>query len=494
MSNRFILLDDDQRSRSPIISSKRSRQNLSKKATSTISIAFSSDSDGTVCPNCSLLQLSKCVTLLVSIEELKLNVECDGTCLAVNDSLGEFVNSFYSLVDNFEHLKVNTLEHFVKNFKVLSETIFPQYGGSYKFLGRVLETFIELDDERKDRVIRLINVLLDILIQGKVKEVENMLTKKSLVKRNLVSYVCRTGNINSVLGVLQIYHKLLKLGIEIRDLLPPFMKDLVPELDALSTSMSQLELHRNFCSIARSLIRNTPYDQSIEAKEIVKKEFKPGCTDVTDDLYIYYNKKCEQLMHFVFVDRFILGIVNPFKSLVYDQKFLTLEDTDWRFHLADKWVNLNGELDEKSDLKLRKDYTTSEGQNSTVTEVCRLDDSDSDKMSKESDKAPFYDEVKVACINSQFTVAKEHALKYWKPVSLNNRRFDANLVGSEWPALYESVCCIVLEYNRAKKFKSRKRNEDFAKLVGKCTICGAVHTYRIASNPFDEIDETDGVR
>ena len=89
-----------------------------------------------------------------------------------------------------------------------------------------------------------------------------------------------------------------------------------------------------------------------------------------------------------------------------------MEDTEWRFHLVDKWTNLYEEVDEKSDLLVRRDVATRERQNSTINEVCRLDDSDSDDMSKESDKAPFYDEVKVACINFQFTVAKEHALKY----------------------------------------------------------------------------------
>ena len=86
-------------------------------------------------------------------------------------------------------------------------------------------------------------------------------------------------------------------------------------------------------------------------------------------------------------------------------------------------------------------------------------------------------------------IEKNNIMRYWKPVSNEKRKFEANLVASEWPLKYKSVCTVVLEYNRAKKFNSRKRNDPFAKLVGSCTICSATHTFYIQENPFDEIVE-----
>ena len=94
------------------------------------------------------------------------------------------------------------------------------------------------------------------------------------------------------------------------------------------------------------------------------------------------------------------------------------------------------------------------------------------------------EESKNSVIETAFLIKQAKIIKYWNPVSLQDRKFHAHLVGSEWPRMYKSVCCVVLEYNRAKKYQSRKRKDDFAKLVGVCSICEASHTFRITENPF----------
>ena len=103
------------------------------------------------------------------------------------------------------------------------------------------------------------------------------------------------------------------------------------------------------------------------------------------------------------------------------------------------------------------------------------------------------DQAKNEVIETEFVIDKKEILKYWNPVSLETRKFHSNLVGAEWPKRYKSVCCIVLEYNRAKKYNSRRRKDPFAKVVGVCSICSASHTFKIVDNPFEEILETRGI-
>ena len=68
----------------------------------------------------------------------------------------------------------------------------------------------------------------------------------------------------------------------------------------------------------------------------------------------------------------------------------------------------------------------------------------------------------------------------------NGENFFAGLVGADWPTMYGSPCAVVIDYNHVKIVGSQKRSSDFAKVVGKCKICNAEHTYNIEMNPFNE--------
>ena len=56
----------------------------------------------------------------------------------------------------------------------------------------------------------------------------------------------------------------------------------------------------------------------------------------------------------------------------------------------------------------------------------------------------------------------------------------------DWPKMYGAVCPVVVDYNYVTKFGSRKVNAKFAKLVARCVICDAKHSYTIEKNPFEE--------
>ena len=448
------------------------------------------------CSICVLKHLSENITILVSNTELICIKECDGSCIEVLDSLEDFVNAFYGMIGDLHHLKVSSMSRFEKNFSILSQRILNDFGGSYKFYCRVLESFSVLDQPRKDRVVRILNIITKICMIGNVQDLGDYLQNSRAIKRNLVLFLDQTGNINSIFAVLDLLVKLNAGGIEIQYLLPTSMSTVIENLYRVKYPSKSRDYHKQISDAAKLLIQILN-EKKIEVLKIYKKTFIPGDQTWEYESQIYFAKEEKCITHFMLFEDNVCSKSVHLDHVEYDKNSLTVQVKDWKFFLVSEWPSyVIQQVDDTSCLDFSDDIHAKEY---TIDQLVAMPDhytasdtsvSDLDDKYKEG---LLYEEIKESVIKTQFMIEKNNIMRYWKPVSNEKRKFEANLVASEWPLKYKSVCTVVLKYNRAKKFNSRKRNDPFAKLVGSCTICSATHTFYIQENPFDEIVEDSSV-
>ena len=74
---------------------------------------------------------------------------------------------------------------------------------------------------------------------------------------------------------------------------------------------------------------------------------------------------------------------------------------------------------------------------------------------------------------------------------MKERRFHTTRIGFDWPRMYGSPCVVIIKYNHALKFNSKKKVA-FANAMGICKICNSTHKYKITENPFAESLSEDG--
>ena len=432
------------------------------------------------CPECVLISIANNMTVLVSANDMKVHMECDASCLRVKDSMEAIVNGFFNLVVDLKTLKMSTMVLFKKNFRCLSRYVLSKAGGSYTFFRRVLEKFMDLDTQRKNRIIRLLNEITDICINGNVKAFEEQLLKSKDAKRNLTLFLYETGAISSIHAVLNLFHKMHNAGVNILLVLPTFLSSVVDELLEVPPPQTNKSHHQSINEISRKFVQRILKEQNIAVLKISNKMYIPEKLEVFGDSFVYFDKNEKMLSHFLEIKDKINSNCIPLDHLMYDEKENSLESDDWKFVLQSDWKPVQLVINKQSNLDAREVEQHSQNENDFNLSKSDVGDLDSsfDSLKEEATNA---------VIETAFLIEKDELLKYWNPVSLETRKFHAHLVGEEWPSRYKSVCCISLDYNRAKKYKSRKRNEKFAKVVGICTICQATHTYIISDNPFEEI-------
>ena len=439
------------------------------------------------CPECVLINIANNITVLVSANDLKVHMQCDASCLRVKDSMEAIVDGFFNLVVDLKTLKLSTMALFKKNFRCLSRYVLSKAGGSYTFFCRVIEKFMDLETQRKNRIIRLLNEITDICIDGNnVKAFEEKLLKSKDAKRSLTLFLYETGAISSIHAVLNLFYKLHKAGVNILLVLPTFLSSVVDELLEVPASETSKNHHQSINEISRKFVQRILKEQNIAVLKISNKIYIPENLEVFGDSFVYFDKNEKMLSHFLEIKNKINSNCIPLDHLMYDEKENSLESDDWKFVLQSDWKPVRLEINKQSNLDTREDEQHSQSENDVNLSGSDVGDLDSSFDSLK-------EKARNAVIETAFYIEKDEVLKYWNPVSLETRKFHAHLVGEEWPSRYKSVCCISLDYNRAKKYKSRKRNEKFAKVVGICTICNATHTYIIPENPFEEIVHKEGV-
>lgn len=158
------------------------------------------------CSLCTLISVTQNIVNMVRMEEIDTTRECNADCLEESDSMEKLVAAFLNLVRDLTKLNVRTMPFFKKNFKVLSKNVLSNTGGAYKFYCMVLDKLIDMEILQQNRIVRLLNEITDVCIDGQVKEFQDEIIKSKLTKRNLTMFLYETGAIQSIFAVLQIFH------------------------------------------------------------------------------------------------------------------------------------------------------------------------------------------------------------------------------------------------------------------------------------------------
>ena len=453
------------------------------------------------CSLCALISIAENIVVLVRSEEIDTTKECNAGCLEESDSMEMLVGAFINLVVDLTKLNVRTLPSFKKNFKLLSNNVLSNAGGAYKFYCMILEKLMDMEIPQQNRIVRLLNEITDACIDGQVKEFEDEIVKSKLAKRNLTMFLYETGAIHSIHAVLQLFHKMHNYGVNISLVLPSFLNSLVEMFKSAPRIDTNKSYHHYLKAISSKFIRYVLKERNIAVIDISKKTYLHEELDafVVED-HIYFDKISNRVSHFLDIGDKTCSQCIPLQNLMYCKEDNTLENEDWKFFLTSSHQQpIVGNVKTSEHSENAMDCFGSPIVSKDEQNDDDLDRSDGvgDGMSSVGDMGASFDseneESKKTVIEAGFIIEKQQISRYWNPVSLRDRKFHANLVGGEWPAMYKSVCPIVLEYNRAKVYKSRKRNEAFAKVIGICTICSAVHTFMIKENPFEEILGEDGM-
>ena len=339
-----------------------------------------------------------------------------------------------------------------------------------------------------------------------------------MAQRNLSKFLFQTGAIQSFHAVIEAFHKMFKLGVDMNLVLPEFLLGLIDDFKTMDKAHKGWAYHEFLNSICRKLIKKCLKDQNLTIIEITKKVYtKEKNVHFDGQDFLYFDKTQWQIAHFLEVKNKMCCEYFSVDDLIFSKEENTLENEYWKFYLKQKNEFLGSTtkpmFEKKAELQ---------GPIKLHEDIDRIDDEDNNEIYENVDNEDIYKDVdKVEIhedvdhnggqetgendsrkershdhdvIETTFVIEKETILKYWKPKSHENRKFDAHLVGAEWPRRYNSVCCIVLEYNRAKKYNSRKRKDNFAKITGICTICTATHEYNIIENPFEEKEDERGIQ
>ena len=505
------------------------------------------------CSTCALVNIAQNIEILVKDEEITTILPCDTRCMDIEDPLLMLVLQFFTLVSDLSKLNAKTLSTFKKNFKIISKYVLEKEGGSHKFFCIVLERFIDLNISHKNRVVRLLNEVTKICIGGQVHDFENEMSKNNRAKKNLTIFLFETGAIYSIHAVIEAFHKMHKLGVDISSILPERLSGLISDFNKIEEQDNIWAHHSVMNKICRRVITMYLKERNITLLEISSKVYTRQ-KDVhkygTD--FIYFDKIQREICHFIQIKNKMCSDCIPVEDLMFSKIENALENEYWKFFLTDKSEShfkttiqecvTNSDLSDPKKVNEQENVEVEEmDRNERDEEVNEDNDEpydfgriqgcdtntnlfkpftvnkinskdrqmyenrrDEDKRDKdgghndmdegkETEENDMQTDLAKNVITTRFDLKKETIMKYWNPVSLDNRKFQAHLVGSDWPRLYNSVCCVVLEYNHAKKYNSRKRKENFAKLIGICTICSASHTYTIVKNPFDEKVDDKGI-
>ena len=249
--------------------SRKHKTNERKDEAVTI-IAF--NPEDTNCLQCFLIFIADNMNLLIETREIETNMDCDGGCLMVNDSMERLVTGFFNLVVDLNTLKVKTMTQFKTNFRILSRNVLNKTDGSYRFYCQVLNKFMDLKREQQNRVVRLLNEITDICLEGHVKEFEQEISKCKLGKRNLTLFLYETGAIHSIHAVLQAFHKMYISGVNILLALPIFLSSLEDEFRSAPNMHTNKSYHNFLNDICRKFIIQFFKQKNIVVLEITKED------------------------------------------------------------------------------------------------------------------------------------------------------------------------------------------------------------------------------
>ena len=467
------------------------------------------------CCDCAIIDVGINIDGLVNQDEFKIVEECSGKCVEEHkDSLKFFIDQLLKLTFNKTLLDVDSMPRFKQNMKTVMEIFEQMPDGPPGFFCCLLDLLPSILEQNQERLIVVLRELIDVCFN---EDFEKTLIKNKKARRNLHKYLKKTGSIFSVLSVIEMFYKMFLKSVNLKKILPPAFGNISELFSAETTdAKTGISNHMFLAHVSREIIKNVYKGKNIEFFEVKSKSFRLGdkTLEISGDNYIYTDKKNSLFYHFIFMDNEIYA--EPIKFLdvcLVKTKQTIIMSPKWIFYLnsdsmienlriqdenpsskdetptskdetptsKDETLNSKDETPtSKDEAPTSKDETptsnVSEGSNSVLQSNS---DAESDTSHQEDG-----DTRNVAL--AEIVIKTADISQYWDAKPNKRRKFVAGLVGADWPTMYGSPCAVVVDYNHVKVIGSQKRSCDFAKIVGKCKICNAEHTFMIETNPFKE--------
>ena len=463
------------------------------------------------CNDCAIIDVGENIDSLVSQDEFKLVNECSGKCIAEHmDSLAFFIDQLLKLSFNTKLLNVDSMADFKKNMKTVMDIFNQMPDGPPGLFCNLLDFLPSIQETNQDRLIVVLRELIDVCLND---DFEKTLIKHKNARRNLTEYLKNTGSFFSVISVIEMFYKMFKNSVNLKKILPHAFKN-IPELFSAekTDAKTKISQHMFISHVSREIIDKVYQKRNIEFFEVKSKAFRVGdeTLEISGDNYIYTDKRNSSFNHFLFLDNKVYAEQIKFLDVYLIKSNQTiLMSPKWIFYLkSDSMIEnlrIQDEKDETPSSKsetpkkkeentklkeentiLKEDLNKSTGFGSDLSEN-RQSEQESNSDGESVDSHLKEDGDKREVVRAEIAIKTADILQYWDAKPNKRRKFVAGLVGADWPTMYGSPCAVVVDYNHVKLIGSQKRSCDFAKIVGKCKICQAEHTFNIQTSPFNEI-------
>ena len=462
------------------------------------------------CSGCAMLFISSNVWMMVETDYMPIPLDCTSNCLSpdVTDTMADMALSMVTMVSRTDNVNKTTIENFLSNFTRICQQILDKTDvGREGFYIKMLEDLNRIKIADADRVVTVWNEMVYICI-GDRGSFEDKLIRSKAARRNLISYLKSTGAIFSVIAVIESWYKMFQKQINLTLILPPPLHFIVNMFEQLVVPEERPVHHSNMSNIARQVLAVIGGGK-VEVLELVKKEFRVGCTgrtlNISDDLYLYQNKVESCLILFMFSGKLTVARKVDLEKAVYDEKENKLTTSEWIFHFKDSFAKkaivsllemCKQTLSETRDDDYVGVKVVTEGEtpkDNVVQENSFNQEHGRDEggYHNESDADESFVDRKQCVVKTAFTVDQDNVILYWPPNEKMNvrRKFYPTRIVRDWPKMYGGVCPLNITYNYVTQYDSRKTNANFAKVVGTCVICHAKHTFIVEDNPFEETIE-----
>ena len=482
------------------------------------------------CYYCALCSIAENIDLLLHTDNYQIQLECVGKCIDVEDSFKLFAQSFSAMICS-EEIGEDAIENVHNNINIIFENVIdPSKYSRADLFCKLLEYMETVVQSKQHRIVSLLREICDILIGTDCKLLENTLKLNKKAKRNIVKFMFNTGHFFSLQALVEIFNIMYRNGVDIKSILPRNLSPAIEQFSAAPVPASS-EYFSFMAKVTQDIVINILNSQNISIIEAERIVFKHGSGDIEKrgDQHVYINKIDNVLYHFLQPNQSQMVVCEEieFHKLSFDLKSKVISTEYWNFFLPQS-INLDWTVLLNSDDQINKKTVPDQQSENTKVEAAldisvedmnisaELGESneksisgssreESKEQSIEKQTNTFNDVnqqnkennqnknkiSKDATIETKLIIPVKNVSKYW---SEKSRSFIRSLCGEDWPQAYGSPCPVVFQYSHVKKFKSAKRTNHFAKMIGNCKVCSAVHTCVIQESPFLETLENEQIK
>ena len=442
------------------------------------------------CVDCALNRITHNVETIVDTI-IQIDFTCTLVCLESGETLHNFSSKLCETVSKTNSLDYESLPIFRENMDNIIQTIISKMtDGAAGFYCRMWKYSPSLEGDERDRLAVSTREILEFCL---TEEFEKTLMYDKEARRLLIEYLGSTGSYFAFQSVIESFCEMFNKKVNLTKILPENMRYIMEMFKNGPDAEEDLAYHDFIGEISRSLITNVFQTKNIEYFELKRKSYKldDKQLEIVGDNFVYVDKVCRRLFHFLYLDGSIYAEPIPLDTLIIDQEKNIVSSQKWNFFFEHETVLVKGIMTNEEAAANKHEKETDPQKQEEVTPLDKHENKDKEnsfELSGGSDDSSESDNeaARIQVANAVINIQKENIKKYWDTRPNVRRKFLAGMCGADWPQMYGSPCVVVMGYNYVKLPGSQKRSSNFAKMKGSCKICESTHVFEILENPFNE--------